>query len=121
MKTIAADFTDGTGIYGKIENELTKLEVGILVNNVGMVVASEFCAIKDENSLNQIVNCNVVSMLRMCHIVLPQMIKRKRGIVINVGSIASVLPTPLIAVYGATKVNSLVLKKYCTFQHRLKS
>lgn len=84
----------------------------MLVNNVGMNIPfTEFHAVKDESSLSDIVNCNVVSMLRMCHIVLPQMVQRKRGVVVNIGSVAGIMPTPFRSTYGATKVSS-ILKKF---------
>ncbi len=65
IKTIAVDFTDGNSIYSKIEAELSQLEIGILVNNVGMAVgfAERFAEIADEKSLNDIVNCNILSMV----------------------------------------------------------
>lgn len=36
VMTIAVDFTGGLEIYSKIESELERLDVGLLVNNVGM-------------------------------------------------------------------------------------
>ena len=65
IKTIAVDFTDGNSIYSKIEAELSQLEIGILINNVGMAVgfAERFVEIADEKSLNDIVNCNILSMV----------------------------------------------------------
>ncbi|EFX74260.1 hypothetical protein DAPPUDRAFT_226844 [Daphnia pulex] len=105
IKTIAVDFTDGNSIYSKIEAELSQLEVGILVNNVGMAVgfAERFVEIADEKSLNDIVNCNILSMVRMSRLILPQMIERKRGVIVNIGSISGAFSTPLATIYGATK------------------
>lgn len=39
----------------------------------------------------------------MTKLVLPGMIKRKRGLVLSVGSFSSLIPTPLLAVYSGTK------------------
>lgn len=47
---------------------------------------------------------NVVSMMRMSRIVIPAMVKRGKGVVINIGSASSIIPSPLLCVYGATKV-----------------
>lgn len=52
---------------------------------------------------------NVVSMARMTHIVLPQMLNRQRGIIINIGSISGAFSTPLATIYAATKVTDCVL------------
>lgn len=106
IKTIAADFTDGNGIYANLKAQLDKLEVGILINNVGMLVGMGKCfwQIEDAKEVHDIVNCNIMSMARMCHLILPQMIKRGNGVIINIGSIACSMPTPYLAIYGGTKV-----------------
>ncbi len=42
-------------------------------------------------------------MARMTHLILPQMLQRKHGLILNIGSIAGAFPTPLATIYGATK------------------
>ena len=54
--------------------------------------------------LNDIINCNVMSMARLCYIVLPQMIRRQKGLILNIGSLAGAMSTPTFTIYGATKV-----------------
>ena len=114
LKTVAVDFTDGQTIYSKLKSELGELEIGILVNNVGMAVgfAQRFGDIDDDRCLHDIVNCNIMSMARMTHMVLPQMLQRQRGIIVNIGSISGAFSTPLATIYGATKV--LVKRKQCS-------
>ena len=106
IKTIAVDFTNGNEIYKSLKEELNKIEVGILINNVGMVVGfgQNFGEIENDKDVHDIINCNVMSMARMCHIILPQMMKRKNGVIMNIGSLTSTIPTPLHSIYGATKV-----------------
>lgn len=106
IKTIAVDFTDGLSIYPKLKDELSKLEVGILVNNVGMLVGigKPFADIEDDIQVHDIINCNIMSMARMCHLILQQMLVCQRGVIINVGSIACAMTTPFLTIYGATKV-----------------
>jgi 17beta-estradiol 17-dehydrogenase / very-long-chain 3-oxoacyl-CoA reductase len=50
-----------------------------------------------------LINCNVVSMINMTRIILPQMVDRKKGLIINLSSVSSVLPFPLLTVYAASK------------------
>lgn len=110
MKTIAVDFTEGQKIYAILKEELSKLQIGVLVNNVGMLFGfgRRFGNIEDDKSIHDIINCNILSMARMCHIILPQMIKRKNGVIINIGSLSSAMPTPYLTIYGATKVKLMI-------------
>ncbi|KAG7153776.1 Very-long-chain 3-oxoacyl-CoA reductase-like 2 [Homarus americanus] len=56
----------------------------------------------------------------MSLIVLPGMAERKRGLIINVSSLSSIVPAPLLAVYGATKayVDSLSVSLAAEYRSR---
>ncbi|XP_049756862.1 very-long-chain 3-oxoacyl-CoA reductase-like [Loxodonta africana] len=107
-RVIQADFTGGLEIYGAIEEGLKGLEIGVLVNNVGMLYDEGFWKMLDVEDpakrLSDIVNCNMMSVLQMTRIILPQMVSRRRGIIINVSSLSESRPNPFLAVYSATKV-----------------
>ena len=122
VKTLAVDFTEGQSIYPKLRSELNSLEIGVLVNCVGMIVEFGVAVgeIRNEKEIHDIINCNVMSMVRMCHIILPQMIRRKRGIILNIGSVMGAIRTPMATMYGSTKVQrcfypfwSMHLNRYC--------
>jgi 17beta-estradiol 17-dehydrogenase / very-long-chain 3-oxoacyl-CoA reductase len=103
-KIIVVDFTKEEGIYEKIEESIEGLEIGILVNNVGMAykLPDFFTNLSKEFSGN-LINCNVASMVNMTRIVLPQMVDRKKGLIINLGSMFGVVPAPLVTIYAASK------------------
>ena len=108
MKTrvLAVDFTGGEEIYDAIGKELEGLEIGVLVNNVGMTYAfpEHFIAVPDvKNFCSQLINCNVLSVTRMCLLVLPQMVERRKGLVLNISSAAAMFPTPFLTMYSSTK------------------
>lgn len=78
--------------------------IGVLINNVG--VANEIPELFHALSLTDIdrmVTVNINSTLHMTHVVLPYMLKRKTGCIISVSSASSLHPTPMLAVYSATK------------------
>jgi 17beta-estradiol 17-dehydrogenase / very-long-chain 3-oxoacyl-CoA reductase len=65
------------------------------------------CAIADVPSGEQfgnIINCNIMSMVRLTNLILPAMRIKKRGLVINIGSIAGTGFAPMRTTYGASKV-----------------
>jgi 17beta-estradiol 17-dehydrogenase / very-long-chain 3-oxoacyl-CoA reductase len=103
---IDVDFTSGPEIYDKIKDRIKGKEIGVLVNNVGMFysVPSEFLAIPNrEKMIQDIVSCNISSVPMMCSIVMPQMVLRKKGIVINLSSISALVACPSMAIYSASK------------------
>lgn len=54
------------------------------------------------------VKCNVAATVHACRLVLPGMLARGRGLIVNVGSASASMPpaTPLMALYAATKVGA---------------
>lgn len=107
MKVIAIDFTQDVEIYETIRKELEGLEIGTLINNVGMAYPypEYFLDMPNGDKLcMDMIFCNLVSVTMMIRVVMPQMVERRRGVVVNIGSIAAIAPTPLMCVYGASKV-----------------
>jgi len=106
-KTLAIDFSrpEEGKIYERLEAEVKGLDVGILVNNVGLAYPSaQYFSELPAQFIDDLINVNVRSVLRTTHIVYGGMSERKRGAIVCVGSGASVLPTdPLYAAYAATK------------------
>lgn len=102
---IQADFSAGREIYSTIKEELDKVEIGILVNNVGVMYDNPCYFLNlPEEKLWELVNINVASVLMMTRIVLPQMLSKKGGYIVNMSSIASFYPLPLMAAYSASKI-----------------
>jgi uncharacterized protein len=74
----------------------------LLVNNAGLGDYGEF-ATAEWSRLEAMLRVNVEALTHLAHGVLPGMIARGGGAVLNVSSLASLMPIPDFAVYAATK------------------
>lgn len=102
IQTIQYDFTDPDS-YEKISDQLKDLDIGILVNNVGMGTGLELYLDQDEKKCDDMINVNMVSVLKMTRVVLDQMVKRKKGLLVHISSLSSRLPCPFLLAYGSSK------------------
>lgn len=103
-KIITMDFIGGADIYDGLEQKLAGLDIGILINNVGVSHYPEFFTHMKQEDVWKMMNVNVLSVAMMTHILLPEMAARGRGLIINVASAAGLYPTPLLSMYSGTKV-----------------
>lgn len=100
---IAADITDSEalrGVVSRVENHFGSLDV--LVNNAGLEITS---LLEDltEDEIAQLVNVNLTAQIQFARLVLPGMLRRGSGHVVNVSSMAAKLPTAYHSVYASAK------------------
>ena len=74
----------------------------LLVNNAGLGDYGEFVSAEWEK-LQAMLHVNIEALTHLSHALVPEMIRRGGGAIINVSSLASVIPIPDFAVYAATK------------------
>ena len=79
-----------------------RIVVDLLINNAGLGDQGRF-ATTDPNRLEEMLAVNVVAVTALTRALLPAMIEKKRGGILNVSSSAGFLPVAGIAVYAATK------------------
>jgi 3-hydroxy acid dehydrogenase / malonic semialdehyde reductase len=78
-------------------------EVDILVNNAGLALGLEPAQEADLDQWEQMIETNCTGLVYMTRALLPRMVARGTGHVVNLGSIAGTYPYPGGNVYGATK------------------
>jgi uncharacterized protein len=100
-EALAADLTDSAEL-GVVENVVEDAHLDLLVNNAGFGTAGAFATL-DANKEENEIRLNVIALIRLTRAVLPGMIARRRGAVINVSSLAAFQPGPYNATYSATK------------------
>jgi len=107
VRTLQTDFdTSDPKIYEDIRDFLSGLDdIGVLVNNVGFSPPIyEFSEVPNVDRIcHSILNVNVLPMCRMTQLILPGMKQRRRGLIMNMSSIAARRPMPFMAIYGSTK------------------
>jgi len=105
-KGLAVDFASpDKSYYQTISDTITHTgPIGILVNNVGINYSFPAKLLDQTQQLdNQIVDVNINSLNTMTRLVLPEMIKNKRGGIINLSSFSGRIPAPMLATYSGTK------------------
>lgn len=98
---LPADLTDRQARASLIDT-LGGLQISTLVNNAGFATFGDVAEI-DPDRMSREVELNVVALTDLTRALIPQMIDRGRGAVINIASTAAFQPIPGMAVYAATK------------------
>ena len=78
-------------------------QIDVLINNAGLALGTEPAQKSELDDWMQMVNTNIKGLMALTHAVLPAMVERDKGYIINVGSIAGSWPYYGGNVYGATK------------------
>ena len=100
---MAADLAQphcGAGLLQKIRAE--GMTIDILVNNAGFGTYGPFETLSPQAEQNEIA-VNIAALVDLSHAVLPDMLGRGSGVILNIASVAAFQPVPYMAVYAASK------------------
>lgn len=81
-------------LYGKID---------ILFNNAGFGSVDWFENLDSERHIETMIRVNLIGTMLVTHAVIPHMLKRRTGHVINMSSVAGLISSPLLSNYSASK------------------
>lgn len=96
----AASRASADRLVQKLEKRFGRCDV--LVNNAGIVVRRTLAAMSDDD-FDRVLGVNLSGPFYLCRRLVPGMVKRKRGRVINVSSISATLGSPGATGYAASK------------------
>jgi short-subunit dehydrogenase len=111
VEVLVADLEDPGGAEALMQALAGQgIEIETLVNNAGFGLRGGFATMPyaDQTAM---IELNVTTLTRLCRLVVPGLIARKRGGVINVASTAGFQPVPYMAVYAATKAYVLAFSE----------
>jgi 17beta-estradiol 17-dehydrogenase / very-long-chain 3-oxoacyl-CoA reductase len=104
-KIHAMDFSQNNDAdYKALASLIEGLDVGILINNVGQshsIPVSFLETTQDE--MESIIRINCEGTLKVTKVVAPILEKRRKGLILTMGSTAGWSPTPLLATYSGSK------------------
>jgi len=104
-KIFAMDFAkNDEAAYKAFADVVHGIDVGVLVNNVGRSHEQPvYFQDTPISEMEAIVQININATLHVTRIVVPSLVNRKSGLILNIGSFAGYVPTPMVATYSATK------------------
>ncbi|GMR23066.1 MAG: SDR family oxidoreductase [Acidobacteriota bacterium] len=109
--TIPTDVTDAAGVDAMVEQTSRELgPIDLLVNNAGVVTRGPVVD-TDEATWDDVLDINLKGAFLCTKAVLPEMIQRGRGRIVNISSIAGKIGTPQLAAYCASKWGLIGLTK----------
>jgi len=111
VEVMALDLEDREAPQDLAEMLLERgIQVHTLVNNAGFGLRGNFATLPFERQIAMI-DLNVTALTALCRLMLPGMLERGRGGILNVASTSAFQPGPHMAVYYATKAFVLSLSE----------
>lgn len=107
-----ADLSDGHDIRGVVDETMKEFgRIDILVNNAGIVGPTKKSWEIREEEWDRVFQINLKSVYHLCRMVIPAMIQRKDGRIINVASIAGKEGNENLAAYSASKAGVICFSR----------
>ena len=119
VEIVLAEFANSADV-AKVEDIIKKNnKIAYLINNAGFGLGKPFW-MDDIENLEKMIKVHIMAPVRFIYAVLPNMCLRKKGVIINMSSLASFLPIPHDSLYSATKLfnNSFMESMHICFRDK---
>jgi 3-hydroxy acid dehydrogenase/malonic semialdehyde reductase len=101
---LAFDITDHHRMHAALAGlPAPFINIVALVNNAGLALGLEKAHQADLTDWRRMIDTNISALVELTHAVLPGLVARNKGTIINLGSVAGTYPYPGGNVYGASK------------------
>lgn len=77
--------------------------IDVLINNAGLALGIETADQAEFKNWQQMIETNVIGLVHLTHQILPKMVQKNHGYIMNLGSVAGTYPYRGGNIYGATK------------------
>ena len=109
---VAVDVADRTSVEAMVEEVLARVEkVDVLVNNAGVAGRAAPVWEQGDEDWQRVLDVNLTGVFFCCRAVLPHMIRRDYGRVVNIASLAGKEGNPNMVAYSATKAGVIAMSK----------
>ncbi len=103
VKTVVVDVSDESAIRNAIDDSIKEFsQIHILINNAAIPVSSDFLN-SDSSAWKKSIDVNILGTMYPTHSLLPHMIEKGYGRIVNIGSVAGVYGINYFVDYSMTK------------------
>lgn len=95
-----------SNVAREILNEINCISIDVLVNNAGFGLFGTFSG-TDWQRESEMLHLHILTVTHLTKLILPSMISRKAGKILNISSLAAFQPGPLMSIYYASKAYML--------------
>jgi 3-hydroxy acid dehydrogenase/malonic semialdehyde reductase len=104
VRSVTLDVTDKASINAALSGLPAEWKpIDVLINNAGLALGTEPAHLASLDEWETMIDTNAKGLVTMTRAILPEMVARDSGLIINLGSVAGETPYPGGNVYGATK------------------
>lgn len=104
------DVTDPASFKAFLDAARAGGQLDVLINNAGVMPIGPFLSTSD-GAIRSMLEVNLYGVINGCRLVLPEMVARRGGQIVNIASVAGLIVAPGMAVYNSSKFGVVGLSR----------